>query len=110
MNSCLSKVFLLLAFPIEALKLPSVPITEPSTHSTAGDCSQASAARTADSLMQRVNSSGVGVWLSVVSIAYQFLGLGLRRCEAIKASFSSSKLCAGGVLRDDSSHLSSSSR
>ena len=41
---------------------------------------------------------------------YQFLGFGLRRWEASKDSFSSSKLCGAGFFREDSSHLSSSSR
>lgn len=95
-----------------ALGLPDrgAEVSQRTDHGAVHPQQQASAARTADSSMQRVNSSGVGVWLSVVSIAYQFFGVGLRRCEAIRASFSSSKLCAGGVLRDDSSHLSSSSR
>jgi hypothetical protein len=33
------KVFLLLAFPMDALKFPNVPITASSTISTTGDCS-----------------------------------------------------------------------
>ena len=44
-------VFLLLALPMEALKLPNVPITASSTISTTGDCSYALVTLTIDSSM-----------------------------------------------------------
>lgn len=76
------KVFLLLAFPMDALKFPRVPIVESSTISTEADCSYVPVTLMTDSFMYFLNSSGVGILQLVFSIFLQFSWFGLMSCRS----------------------------